>query len=81
MSLSMLLSMATGKCQSIAMVRMMASFLSSALVVVLDDDRADVDDALHEHHHDQVMIKNVGMLGMLGMLDLHNKVLGMVLVI
>ena len=27
------------------------------------------------------MIKNVGMLGMLGMLDLHNKVLGMVLVI
>ena len=27
------------------------------------------------------MIKNVGMLGMLGMLDLHNKVLGMMLVV
>ena len=76
MSLSMSLSMATGKCQSLAMVRMMASFLSSAVVVLLDDDRAAVDDALHEHLH-RGQDGHVGHAGhALGMQDLHSKVIG-----
>ena len=45
--------MATGKCQSLAMPIVMASFGRSTLLVLLDDDRAAVDDALHEHLHDQ----------------------------
>ena len=69
----MSLSMATGKSQSLAMPIVMASFLSSAVVVLFDDDRAAVDDALHEHLH----LGQDGHAGhALGMQDLHSKVIG-----
>ena len=58
------------------MLLSITSFFSSALVVLFDDDRAIVDDALHEHLH----LGQDGHAGhALGMQDLHNKVLGMVL--
>ena len=55
------------------MLLSITSFFSSALVVLFDDDRAAVDDALHEHLH----LGQDGHAGhALGMQDLHNKVLG-----